>query len=268
MNISKKLVIQIIASVFITYVLFHWITAGQDEIINNEYAPKTESSQVIAQPTAAKRLPSLPKTLAGYKRSFAKLPASTWGGGDVGVTTVLRDGRAVWFFGDTLTRRGGTTWLLRNTALVQTGEKMHAANYGIQIIPTRRGVVFWPLKVDEVKPGLIKVWTSKIVVGHSGPWDFARVRKSEARTALVRVDKSGDMKFVRWSGWTSNPTDKAAAPPDGSDLRVLGKGHWGYLKMVHYDLPLRGGKHLVTESQNWDNGHKRTTDYRLMLSAR
>lgn len=236
---------------------------------NENTKPRNHAETAIIT-SVHKKIPALPRTLAGYKRAFAKLPAERWGGGDISVTTVLNDGRAVWFFGDTLTRRGGHTWLLRNTALVQTGEKMHAVNDGTQILPfeNNRTTVYWPQRVMEVAPGVLFVDAAKVHIVGTGAFDFKRVRPNETRTAEVVVRKNGDMKFLGWKGWTPRPVDSSAAPKDGSDTRILGPGHWAYQTIVHHDLPLQGGKHLVTESQNWDNGHLNTKDYRPMFSAR
>lgn len=266
MNNRISTVAKAVAFVFAALVIMHWLIGGQQEIIDGP--PDMHNAYTMPMET---NMP-LPTTLAGYQQAFDNLPGRDWGGGDVAVTDVLRDGRAVWFFGDTLTERGGVVWLLRNTALVQTGGTLRAANDGTQIIPSSNDnlTIWWPRKVKESRfDGLLKVWCMKIQIGTTGGiWDFERVHKVQTRVAKVRVRDSGDMAFKGWiPGWTPEPTDASAAPPDGSDTRAIEEGHWGYMKITHYDLPLANGKYLVTESQNWETQQGDEKKYRPMLSA-
>lgn len=259
-----------LVSVALGFYFIHIFTAA----LPGEAQPAAKVESFVASDAAAK-MPALPTTLRGFQEAFANLDAYEWGGGDIAVTTVLRDGRAVWFFGDTLTKRGGITWINRNTSLVQTGKVLRAANDGVQIIKNSTDAagndyVYWPIKVKEtIYDGVVKVWCMKVRVGTESSWDFERVRPDEARIARVAVDDAGDMTFKSWMDeWVPNPTDPSAAPPDGSDVRAIESGHWAYMTITHFDLPLQDGKHLVTESQNWDDGHENTLDYRPFLYAR
>lgn len=256
---TLKMTAMTVLIILIGLLLIHWLTGGQQEIVDRTYEPKE---------SAMPGNPPLPDTVAGFQAAFDDLDLYDWGGGDGALTTVLEDGRLVWFFGDTLTKRGGIVWMPRNTSIVQTGRKMHAVNDGVQVIPTTEHYVYWPLKVKETRRNHITVWTEKIKLTGTGVFSFKRVRPSMARQARLKVLANGDMKFLGWGEWVPQPFDKYSAPPDGEGARIIGPGHWGYARMVHYDLPLANGKYLVTECQNWDDGQTRSTrEYRPMLSA-
>jgi hypothetical protein len=207
-----------------------------------------------------------PNTPAGYRAMFARVPVTTWGGGDIAQTTRLPGGRVVWVFGDTLSRRHG---FVHSSALVQSGGVLHVSAAGHQLLPngaTTRGrtTIYWPEKVALSGHGLT-VWATPISIGHAGPWDFHRIG-TRSRVARVSITSAGDLTFRRWTGYAPRPA--GATRVDGSDTRILGPHHYAYQRTVHPELRLTGGAHLVTWSQSWDDAiHADLRDYRPIFTS-
>lgn len=197
-----------------------------------------------------------PTTVAGYEKMFDKVPVAQWGGGDVSISHKLPDGRRVWLYGDTLSKNNG---FVHSTALVQTGNKLHVSRGGKQLLPNsgtdpadpKRELISW---IDGVKQGPTRntliVSSMQMSVGKADAWDFRNTREGQSRQAIVKVDDTGNMKFVKWKGWAPTPTKNN--PHLTNDFVTEGPNHYTYGTITH-DIKLADGSKLTTRSQNWDN---------------
>lgn len=197
-----------------------------------------------------------PTTVAGYEKMFDKVPVAQWGGGDVSISHKLPDGRRVWLYGDTLSKNNG---FVHSTALVQTGSKLHVSQGGKQLLPNsgkdpadpKRELISW---IDGVKQGptrnTLVVSSMQMSVGKANAWDFRNTREGQSRQAIVKVDDTGNMKFVKWKGWAPTPTKNN--PHLTNDFVTEGPNHYTYGTITH-DIKLADGSKLTTRSQNWDN---------------
>lgn len=215
------------------------------------------ASQGRIDVSEAKRLKALePKTAAGYRKMFNKVPDAEWGGADVSISHRMPDGRRVWLYGDTLSKNNG---FVHSTGIVQSGDKLHVSKGGKQLLPNggkdpkdpKRDLIHW---IDGVKqgptPNTLIVSSMQMSVGKAGPWDFKKTRESQSKQAVVRVDKTGNMTFVKWKGWA--PTPQKNNPHVANDLAIAGPNHYTYGRVTH-DIKLADGSRLTTTSQNWDN---------------
>lgn len=108
-----------------------------------------------------------------------------FGGGDVGASTLLVDGRRFWVFGDTV-RPGGS--IVRNSVLLMgsgCASVYRPADNGAAIPDRSDGVGYWPASVVSVPDG---VGGSRVAVGLMrvrptglGMWDYEIVGSSVAR---------------------------------------------------------------------------------------
>lgn len=218
----------------------------------------------IAAPASAfaDRARSAPDTAAGYERMFAKVIADgEWGGGDVSLSVPIPDGRVVWLYGDTFSPRNG---LVRSSAIVQTGGALHVSDHGGQVLPddrTRAGrkSIYWIEAAAVVGHRTLDVTAAPMSIGTANGWDFHR-RDTRSRVARVKVTRTGDVRFVRWTGWTTAPAPFADFAADGSHLTYEHRAHpWAWLA---------DGSTLMTHANNWDlDGVFKTTrrgdiDYR------
>ncbi len=193
-----------------------------------------------------------PKNANQYRKMFAAVPTTEWGGGDVTISTRLSDGRRLWLHGDTLSLNNG---FVHSTALVQTGSVLNVANDGRQILPndeqqptdgTQR--IYWVETVKALPNSMAVVTAAPITVTPNDPWGFSRFN-AKSRQALLHVDSAGDIQFVRWTKWVTRPD----IGMDGEDLRAIGPNHYSYAVFVH-DIRLKNGMFLRTSNQNWSDG--------------
>ena len=210
-----------------------------------------------------------PRTVDGYRKMFDSLPVTTWGGADISLTVRVGDS-IVWLFGDTLTEYDHKTVLARNSALIQRGSSLRLLRNGFVPNGPKRGarrVIYWP-EAAWARGNRITVLARPVSVGTGGVWDF----RAGARThvATYELTASG-LTWRGWRGWRSPPSD---SPLSSEGTVILGPSHYAYQRIVHHDIPLKGG-YLVTTSQNWDNpmkehienGRLRYSDWRPLFST-
>ncbi len=208
-----------------------------------------------------------PSTAGGYAKMFAGLDAKMFGGADVGISVPLADGRVVWLFGDTVTNdpaspKGKRVGIrAHSTAVTQDGGCLHVSNFGMPLLPDRKGAFYWIEAAKATGPATLAITAEETRRTGSGPWDFAYT--GYTATATVSIDKDGNLTFRRW-------TKRVKAPAaDPGTLIVLGPGHVGYSIRSHPEAVLASGKTLRTMAQNWDDGKPRPVSaYRLIFFER
>lgn len=206
-----------------------------------------------------------PTTVKGYERMWAAVARTgDWGGGDVSLSVPLRDGRVVWLYGDTFSPRNG---MVHSSALVQTGGTLRAANRGAQVLPngrTRKGrkTVHWIEAAEQTGRRTLAITAMPVSTGTANGWDFHRTT-DRSRVAKVRITDRGDLRFVRWTGWTT-------APAPFTDLAEPEPNHWTYEHRAHPWATLANGKTLMTHANNWtlpDGDWKRLRSGRIDYRA-
>lgn len=232
------------------------------------YTASVTPAQLVDPGTRLKDKPSqAPTTAAGYAAMFARVPVSQWGGGDVSISTKLRDGRRVWLYGDTLSTNNGS---VHSSAIVQKGGTLRVSRGGKQVLPdgAKKGgyqKIYWIETVRTTGPNKIRVTVAPMAVGTRSVWDFHRT-STRSVLADLKVGRTGDVTFIGWRGATPAPN----IGMDGDDLSVVGPHHFNYAHYVH-DIRLSDGHWLETVNQNWDDswdGHRnrdaslRVTDWR------
>ena len=225
----------------------------------DESKVKRDGDGQFARTASAKDQPKRdagPTTVAGYQKMFDKVPVAQWGGGDVGISHLMPDGRRIWLYGDTVSGNNG---FVHSTALVQTGGKLHVSQGGKQLLPNSgkdpadpsRELIHW---IDGVKqgptPNTLVVSSMQMSVGKANPWDFRKTREGQSKKALVKVDGAGNLTFVKWQGW--GPVPQKNNPHLANDFQTVGPNHYTYGKVTH-DIKLADGSKLTTTSQNWDD---------------
>lgn len=217
---------------------------------------------------------------------FARVPASQWAAGDGGITVPF-GGRSIWLFGDTFSAR--PNGFVHSSAIVQDGGCLSVSHEGAQVLPddpdTHTQVaghaavvhhIYWtesgrPVDATHVAITarairLVPHWDARQHRLVYGQWDFHD--GGADRTALVAVSAAGDLTFAGWTAEARTPPldpgpmldCEAPAPPE--------PGHFCYARHAHPELPLAGGRVLVTTSQGWDDGrHHPFSDYRLIFSS-
>lgn len=222
-------------------------------IVNSPYVGLNKENPRMAD---LKKEQPAPTTVAGYRKMFNDIPVAQWGGGDVGISHKMPDGRRVWLYGDTVSKNNG---FVNSTALVQTGGKMHVSNGGKQLLPKggadptdpKRKLLYW---IDGVKQGptrnTLVVSSMQMSVGKESAWDFRKTRPEQSRQAIVKVDRQGNLNFVKWKGW--GPVPQKNNPHLATDFEQVSPNHYTYGKVTH-DIKLADGSYLTTTSQNWDD---------------
>ena len=248
-----------------------------------KYGQEVGEEIVADQSVSARRRPGRdledePTTVRGYQRMFDQVPVAQWGGGDVSISHQMPDGRRVWLYGDTLSEKNG---FVHSTALVQSGSKMVVSKGGKQVLPNggkdpadpNRELIYWP---DGVRQGPTRdtliVTGMEMSIGKGGPWDFRKTRDGSSREAVVRVDKAGNLEFMRWRKYVPTPT--VGNPHLTDDFETLGPNHYAYGEVTH-DIKLANGEYLTTKSQNYDDDFSnhvgpngfRFKDYRPILGS-
>lgn len=188
--------------------------------------------------------PCAPNTARGYEHMFAQVSPDEWGAADISMSIRLKDGRRVWLYGDTLSRTNG---FVHSTAITQDEGDLHVSDGGSQLLPNEGDTFYWPETVTASGKRLY-VTAAPITITGTGLFDFER-HPTDSRVALLRVSHNGDVVFKRWVRTVQRPEIAG----DGDDIVILGANHYGYWFVTH-SIPLRGGKHLQTMSQNWSDG--------------
>lgn len=209
------------------------------------------AATLLASPAMAADKPA-PTTAEGYARMFAATVAKgEAGAGDVSLSAPLPDGRVVWLFGDTFSPRNG---MVHSSAIVQTGGRLHVSDHGAQVLPNGkatggRKVIHWIEAATATGSNRLTVTAAPMSVGSANGWDFHRA-DARSRTATVRVTPAGDVRFVRWTGWTTAP-----APFADFDYGTDSPGHVTYEHRAHPWADIDGGV-LMTHANNHDLGGK------------
>jgi hypothetical protein len=188
-----------------------------------------------------------PTTVQGYRDMFDQVPVAEWGGADVSISVKMPDGRIVWLYGDTLSGNNG---FVHSTAIVQDGGNLYVSHGGEQLLPDDephegRERIYWIETAEVIGHDTILIKAQRTSIGTESVWDFHRDGE-KSRAAIVKVEPNGDVTFDRWIGWTK-------APDLPKDFVILGPNHFKYQPVVHEHIPLAGGGHLKTWSQNWDD---------------
>lgn len=229
----------------------------------------SQTSSEAAQPAAA--VPT-PTTVAGFEEMFNRVDPNLWGGGDVSTSVKIADGRTVWLYADTFSRKH---YMVNSSALVQTGGSLHVANGGAQILPQAddkdgRKVVYWLETAKSAGGNRIHVTVAPTSIGTQGPWDFRRAT-AKSRTAVLTVTKAGDVRFAGWTGWVAEPhveQDLLGAKQGVPAELTADKAAVFYRKNTHPQFTLDNGKKLTTICQNRTDGDlSDLSDYRPLFIA-
>lgn len=231
----------ILAGLAVLAVLFAMVfSTGQQ---THAVAPAHHATVLVALPA--------PTTAQGYAAMFAALPVAQWGGADLGITVPLGH-RAVWLFGDTLSDDYA---IVHSTAITQDGGRLHVSHQGQQLLPDGgtaqdgRKIIYWIEQARALGSHQIVATAEQVSIGQANSWDFHRANVQD-RQALLSVSAAGDVTFTRWLGWVPDPHISTWFEGLGQS------GHIGYAKHAHPELALAGGKHLVTEAQNWSTAQR------------
>lgn len=197
----------------------------------------------LAAPRADAATTDRPTTAAAYAAMFAKVSkGAEWGGGDVSLSAPLADGRIVWLYGDTFSKRNG---MVHSSGIVQTGSTLRVANRGAQVLPNDgKRAIYWIEAATETRPGILAVTAAPIRVGTANGWDFAR-SDARSRVATVKVTPTGDLVFKGWKGYTT-------APAPFADFANPEPGHVTYEHRAHTWADLADGTTLMTHANNYD----------------
>lgn len=194
--------------------------------------------------------PPAPTTAKGYAKMFDEQVSTTiWGGADVSISVGMPDGRRVWLYGDTLSEKNG---FVHSTAITQREGRLHVSDDGKQLLPngaTKNGrqTIYWIETAKATGKNRLEITSAPTSIGTKNVWDFYRADK-RSRVAIAEVDATGNVKFVKWKGYTKAPEIST----DGEDVKVEGPNHYSYATVIH-NIKLKNGNYLTTRAQNWDD---------------
>lgn len=266
----KTLAVLVTTLVAASLVVTEAPTPASQPVVVQQAAEHTDARTPRPAPAAKPDRPRVPepRTLAGYRRMFDRVPVAEWGGADISVSERLPDGRVVWLYGDTLSFDNG---FVHSTAIVQDGGTLHVSRGGAQVLPDGPKVdgrqrIYWVETVEHIGRNRLRVTAAPMSIGTASVWDFQRWR-TESRVATLRVTSSGDVVFTKWTGWVTAP-----ALPD--EFIILGPNHFTYQPVIHEHIRLANGQYLKTVAQNWDDdfedhvrgGKMRLKDWRPIFS--
>lgn len=216
-------------------------------------------ASIEVAPPAVECTAPAPTTAAGYAELWSTIPADEWGAGDVSISVQLDD-RRVWLYGDTVSAR--EDGFVHSSAITQTGGCLHVSDEGAQLLPDDDPThIYWIHDAHRVGADSIAVRARSVELTGTGAWAFAD--NGFWRTATVRLEDDGDLRFVAWSG-------KVFAPePDSGPLIDLGDDdphHFGYAQHEH-TIVLANGRSLWTLCQSYDDGRNHGFDaYRPLFA--
>lgn len=195
-------------------------------------------------PTAA-RIPPTTATLAsesrcvktGVSTSVKQLNrvASTlrgddlFGGGDVGASAQLQDGRSLWLFGDSVRNSATLPDFVRNSMLIfdQNCMSIVLRPDGGAIIPDRRDKVgYWPMSVTTLSRqgyDLVTVSAQRVRATGTGVFDFQALGPS---AAVFVVPRGGTPQLIKVQDLTADRADPTL-PMWGA--AVASHDGWAYL---------------------------------------
>lgn len=169
-----------------------------------------------------------PRTIKDVQAMHNAIPLNVWGAGDGGFPIDLKDGRVIWFFGDTFTEFNDDTGngvFSHSTAHILKDGNFRVCNRGSQIVPNDPdNIYFWPTGGVRVGPKRILVTCVAIKHFPDGSWNGVAFK-----SAYFDVTDAGDLVFDRWLTYWAPYTveDKISwGTPyiDGTTLVVFG---WG-----------------------------------------
>jgi hypothetical protein len=174
------------------------------------------------QPECPPADPTEPLTADDMNDGLDEADLRYWQSADVGASAVLRDGRVVWLWGDTIRKLGVQPRMVDNSLLVSSGtcfSQLVTDPKGPVLPPDPNGLSVWPMSVLRMEPGpeaapdvtdLVVVYCSRVQRGDR-MWDFI------VRGTTVAVFSVGADGVPRL-------TDAAQLTPDNPDLGAI---HWG-----------------------------------------
>ncbi len=125
-----------------------------------------------------------------------------FGGGDIGASTLLQDGRSLWMFGDSVRKAGKYPTFVRNSMLLFDANclAMVLPSGNGAVIPTRKGDVgFWPMSIlTEARTGydVVTVTAQRVRGTGTGIFDFEILGPSAA-VFVVPVGGTPQLMTVR-----------------------------------------------------------------------
>lgn len=216
-------------------------------VLGGFFALAHAGNKPVAHVAAVKAIPA-PTTAAGYTKMFAALPTDQWGAADVSLSVPLKDGRAVWLYGDTFS---GAYGMVHSTAIVQDGGRLHISNRGMQLLPDDpNGNVYWIETAQAgAKADTVLVQAEQVRLGAANGLDFHRANAKD-RQALLKVDAAGNVHFEHWTGWVKAPKidQRFLTVKDGAPYQKM--GDLFYRRLAHPEARLAGGKTLYTVCHN------------------
>jgi hypothetical protein len=198
-----------------------------------------------------------PSKAAGYAAMFAALPTRVWGAADVSISVKV-GARSVWLFGDTFSDGR----IAHSTAVIQDRGCLHVSDGGAQLLPNDDARhIYWIQSAVAVSATRVDVRARAITLTGTRAWAFKD--GGFDRIAITRLNRAGDLTFVRWGAKVATPV------PDPGPMYVYGPHHFGYGRSTHPELKLASGRMLVTTCQNWDDGVLRgPAAYRTVFNER
>lgn len=170
----------------------------------------TTECQHTGTPQNIKQINTLVQTTKGQE---------LFGGGDVGASAQLQDGRSVWVFGDSVRTSSGRPGFVRNSMLLFDTDCLAVvvpADKGA-VIPDRGAVGYWPMSMTAVhRPGydLLTVSASRVRTTGDGSFDFEGLGPS---AAVFLVPRGGVPQLLQVTDFASDNND-ATAPTWGAAL--------------------------------------------------
>lgn len=163
-----------------------------------------------------------PSSLSGYAALWDSLDPARWASATAAASVPLPDGRTVWLYGATTTRRGRTSAVTSwSSAVTQRGGCLHISHQGAPVLPSDD--VWNVYRLDAAipaSPTSILVTATRLNV--SADCDSCTVPEGTV-AALVSVNTSGDLDFSSWVSLPDNGVSWGAAlATDGQQIAVYG----------------------------------------------
>lgn len=205
--------------------------------------PEPEQVQVMATTTDCVDIGPV-RTVKDLNRITRLRGSAEFGGGDVGASAQLQDGRRIWLFGDTVRGTGEHARFVRNSMLVLNQQCMAAVLMGGgAIIPDRSSSVgYWPMSVtvsEREGYDLVTVTAQRVRSQGNEAWDFANLGPAVVVYVVPR-GATPQLMAVRDVGPDSTdrarPMWGAATATDDEWLYLYGTAHPGEDLVFGYSL--------------------------------
>lgn len=163
-----------------------------------------------------------PSSVAGYAALWDSLDPARWASATAAASVPLPDGRTVWLYGATTTRRGRTSAVTSwSSAVTQRGGCLHISHQGAPLLPSDdvRNVYRLDAAIPASPTSILVTATRLYVTG-----DCATCAAPEGTAAaLVSVNSSGDLDFSSWIPLPDNGVSWGAGlATDGRQIAVYG----------------------------------------------